>query len=51
MSTHNICFYEEISKIISLLSSNTRLISSFDYNNTPMLYNVIFHGCNNDNFR
>ena len=30
MSTHNICFYEEISKIIPLLSSNTHLISSDD---------------------
>ena len=28
MSTHNIGFYEEISKIISELSSNTHLISS-----------------------
>ena len=31
MSTHNIGFYEEISKIIPLLSSNTHLISSFDW--------------------
>ena len=30
MSTHNIGFYEEISKIITLLSSNTHLISSAD---------------------
>ena len=28
MSTHNIGFYEEISKIITQLSSNTHLISS-----------------------
>ena len=28
MSTHNIGFYEEISKIIFELSSNTHLISS-----------------------
>ena len=28
MSTHNIGFYEEISKIIPELSSNTHLISS-----------------------
>ena len=28
MSTHNIGFYEEISKIITKLSSNTHLISS-----------------------
>ena len=28
MSTHNIGFYEAISKIIPLLSSNTHLISS-----------------------
>ena len=28
MSTHNIGFYEEISKIIPYLSSNTHLISS-----------------------
>ena len=34
MSTHNICFYEEISKIISKLSSNTHLISSY----APMHY-------------
>ena len=32
MSTHNIGFYEEISKIITYqLSSNTHLISSADY--------------------
>ena len=30
MSTHNIGFYEEISKIITKLSSNTHLISSAD---------------------
>ena len=30
MSTHNIGFYEEISKIITLLSSNKHLISSAD---------------------
>ena len=30
MSTHNIGFYEEISKIIFQLSSNTHLISSSD---------------------
>ena len=28
MSTHNICFYEEVSKIITKLSSNTHLIFS-----------------------
>ena len=28
MSTHNIGFYEEISKIINELSSNTHIISS-----------------------
>ena len=28
MSTHNIGFYEEISKIITYLSSNTHIISS-----------------------
>ena len=28
MSTHNIGFYEEMSKIITYLSSNTHLISS-----------------------
>ena len=28
MSTHNMGFYEEISKIIPLLSSNTHLIAS-----------------------
>ena len=28
MSTHNLGFYEEISKIITKLSSNTHLISS-----------------------
>ena len=28
MSNHNIGFYEEISKIVPLLSSNTHLISS-----------------------
>ena len=30
MSTHNIGFYEEISKIITQLSSNMHLISSAD---------------------
>ena len=33
MSTHNIGFYEEISKIITYLSSNTHLISSAAYEN------------------
>ena len=28
MSTHNICFYEDLTKIIFELSSNTHLISS-----------------------
>ena len=31
MSTHNIGFYEEISKTISSLSSNTHLISSSEF--------------------
>ena len=30
MSTHNIDFYEDLTKIIFLLSSNTHLISSAD---------------------
>ena len=34
MSTHNICFYEEISKIIFQLSSNMHLISSYVENTT-----------------
>ena len=34
MNTHNIGFYEEISKIIPKLSSNTHLISSSDDVNT-----------------
>ena len=33
MSTHNICFYEELTKIILELSSNTLLICSTDYSN------------------
>ena len=37
MSTHNIGFYEEISKIIFELSSNTHIISSADANE------IIFH--------
>ena len=39
MSIHNIGFYEEISKIIPKLSSNTHLISSFD-----RVYNPFSHG-------
>ena len=31
MSTHNLCFYGEISKIIPELSSNTHLICSIGY--------------------
>ena len=31
MSTHNIGFYEDLTKIIFKLSSNTHLISSADY--------------------
>ena len=31
MSTHNIGFYEDLTKIIFELSSNTHLISSADY--------------------
>ena len=30
MSTHNICFYEDLTKIIFELSSNTHLFSSAD---------------------
>ena len=47
MSTLNIGFYEEISKIITSLSSNTHLISSAVYNlvvywvvNPPDTYKV-----------
>ena len=31
MSTHNIGFYEDLTKIIFQLSSNTQLISSAEY--------------------
>ena len=33
MSIHNIGFYEDLTKIIFEISSNTHLISSADYNN------------------
>ena len=38
MSTHNIGFYEKISKIISKLSSNTHLISSADCLNIGVFF-------------
>ena len=31
MSTHNICFYEDLTKIIFQLSSNTHIIFSSDF--------------------
>ena len=37
MSTHNIGFYEEISKIIPYLSSNTHHISSSAYSHALLL--------------
>ena len=40
MSTHNICFYGELTKIILQLSSNTLLICSSAYLSTFLL----FHG-------
>ena len=41
MSTHNIGFYEEISKIITKLSSNTHLISSAAQLSTPLNMAVV----------
>ena len=38
MSTHNTGFYEEISKIITLLSSNTHPISSADPKTTVKVH-------------
>ena len=39
MSTYNIGFYEEISKIITLLSSNTHLISTAGGSPSPQASN------------
>ena len=36
MSTHNIGFYEDLTKIIFELSSNTHLISSADKDSHPV---------------
>ena len=42
MSTHNIGFYKDLTKIIFQLSSNTQLISSADHNiNTPVQFTAI----------
>ena len=38
MSTHNIGFYEDLTKIIFELSSNTHLISSLGYFKTDFEY-------------
>ena len=38
MSTHNICFYEDLTKIITKLSSNTHLISSAEQGIKNLLY-------------
>ena len=44
MSTHNIGFYEDLTKIIFELSSNTHLISSADVSCQCYVYVVIlFH--------
>ena len=48
MSTHNIGFYEDLTKIIFELSSNTHLISSADGNNnkmSPTLKFLCVHVC------
>ena len=42
MSTHNIGFYEEISKNISELSSDTHLISSAIYLSIPQTHDDSF---------
>ena len=41
MSTHNIGFYEDLTKIIFELSSNTHLISSADCCRTSLTYKVL----------
>ena len=43
MSTHNICFYGEVTKIILPLSSNTRLISSSVRSVCPKLRIIWVH--------
>ena len=40
MSTHNIGFYEDLTKIIFELSSNAHLISSAGGSNTPLGYGI-----------
>ena len=43
MSTHNIGFYDDLTKIIFELSSNTHLISSADYFSRNKKDITIFH--------
>ena len=63
MSTHSIGINEELTKIIFQLSSKfikytpylffLPLLCAYvimHYENTPMQYTAIFHGCKNDNF-
>ena len=42
MSTHNIGFYEDLTKIIFELSSNTHLISSAVNNNTIVVCRLLY---------
>ena len=42
MSTHNIGFYEDLTKIIFELSSNTHLISSAEYMLTALANTLLF---------
>ena len=43
MSTHNIGFYEEISKIIPELSSNMHLISSSDIYRNNIRFGLVWY--------
>ena len=48
MSTHNIGFYEDLTKIVFQLSSNTHLISSSEFleeNLTVILFAVHVYAC------
>ena len=46
MSTHNIGFYEDLTKIIFELSSNTHLISSAGLINLTMrLHDILYNKC------
>ena len=47
MSTHNIGFYEDLTKIIFQLSSNTHLISFSDYD-LKIPFSTVLHSSRRD---